>query len=83
MHFCVQVAERSFDDAFVPRFETMNLLLHGHCNSFIRVFQKNCHETLLRNVVDCGSTYMTLQSNFCTGSVPDLIFLNSAGQASP
>ena len=51
----------------------MGLILHGHNNSFNGVFLKNCHKMLLINVV---STNMASRNNFCTGSVPDPIFLN-------
>ena len=57
----------------------MSLIFHGHNNSFNLdfkgVFGKNCCKLLLRNVVNCGSTCMASQDNFCAGSAPDPIFL--------
>ena len=61
--------EKVFDRIYVSfeyMFETVSLILHGH-NSLERVFQKNCHELLLRNVVICRSICMASLNNFCAG----------------
>jgi len=75
--------EEVFDDIYVSfkiRVEVVSLILHGHDNCFNGVFGKNCRELLLKNMVNCGSTYMASEQ-FCAGSVLDPIFLNIAGLA--
>jgi len=59
--------EEVFDDIYVSRVEAVSLILHGY-NSFNGVFEKNCCELLLRNVVNWGSTCMASWNN----SVPEV-----------
>jgi len=60
-------------------------MLHGHNNTFIGIFQKDCCKLLLRNIINYSSTCKASRKGFTeqvyAGSVPDPIFLNIAGLA--